>query len=116
MIKSEPVSKAMPLNTAAAALPAVVLEGEAPAATQKQMEDIRLLCSCITVAQLDNWKTWSELGLILKKLGAPMSVWDELSRKSKKIKRHECAKQCESFKLYPCTMNNLIAMAKEGKI
>ena len=86
MIKSKPIPKAMPLTAAAVGLPAVVSVGEAPAATEKQMEDIRLLCSCITVAQLDNWKTWSELGLILKKLGAPMSVWEELSRKSKKFK------------------------------
>ena len=116
MIKSKPIPKAMPLTAAAAGLPAVVSEGEAPAATEKQMEDIRLLCSCITVAQLDNWKTWSELGLILKKLGAPMSLWDELSRKSKKFKYGECAKQWGRFKLYPYTMNSLIALAKEGNL
>ena len=53
-------------------------------ATAEQMAEINKLCSCLSVQQLDDYSTWIKIGRILKKLGAPLRLWGELSKKSTK--------------------------------
>jgi hypothetical protein len=86
-------------------------------ATAKEMDDITKLCDCLALRQLDNYSSWIKIGMVLKKLGAPVSLWDDLSKMSKKYKPGECVKRWESFKShYSYTMKSLIALAKEGNI
>ena len=85
-------------------------------ATTKEIEDITRLCECLSVAQLDNYSTWIKIGMILKKLGAPMELWETLSTKSKKFKHGDCSSRWSSFKLFSYTVGSLIALAKEGDV
>ena len=55
-------------------------EQEPTTATDKQLQDIKDLCSCLSIAQLDDYSTWIRIGMILKKLGAPLSLWEEVSK------------------------------------
>ncbi len=43
----------------------------AATATAKEVQDIKALCCCLSISQLDNYSTWLRVGIILKKLGAP---------------------------------------------
>jgi len=55
-------------------------------ATAEELQDIKALCCCLSISQLDNYSTWPRVGMILKKLGAPLSLWEEVSKRSKKYK------------------------------
>ena len=52
--------------------------------------------------------------MILKRLGAPLTLWEELSKKSKKFQHGDCSSRWSSFKAYNFTVGSLLAMAKEG--
>ena len=54
-------------------------------ARPQNMEDIEALCRRTTDSQMDDWATWSKLGLTPKKLGAPYSLWQTMSATSKKF-------------------------------
>ena len=43
--------------------------------TTKELQDLKALCCCLSISQLDNYSTWLRVGMILKKLGAPLSLW-----------------------------------------
>ncbi|MFM7978007.1 MAG: hypothetical protein ACKPKO_01715, partial [Candidatus Fonsibacter sp.] len=43
-------------------------------ATAKEVQDIKALCCCLSISDLDNYSTWLRVGMILKKLGAPLSL------------------------------------------
>ena len=45
-----------------------------PAPIAKELQDIKALCCCLSISQLDNYSTWLRVGMILKKLGAPLSL------------------------------------------
>ena len=47
---------------------------ESPRAGSKQLQDFRSLCSCLSLAQLDNYDAWVRIGMILKSVGAPLSL------------------------------------------
>ena len=96
--------------------PTAIADDQKKTATKKELEGITSLCSCITASQMDNWETWSKLGLILKNLGAPIDVWIEQSKKSKKFKMNECEYKWARFKIYGYTFNSLVAMAKDGNV
>ncbi len=59
-------------------------------ATPEELHDIKKLCQCLSISQLDNYSTWLRVGMILKKLGAPLSLWEEVSKRSKKYKHGDC--------------------------
>ena len=85
-------------------------------ATEKELEDIRELCKCLSASQLDDYATWVRLGMILKKLGAPLSLWDELSKTSKKYKRNDCSSRWPLLKPRNFTIGSLIVLAKAGNL
>ena len=57
------------------------------------MQDLRDLCDCMTTDQINDYGIWFRLGMVLKRSGAPVSLWDEVSRRSSKYKHGECAKK-----------------------
>jgi hypothetical protein len=61
--------------------------------TTKELQDIKALCCCLSISQLDNYSTWPREGMILKKLGAPLSLWEKVSKRSKKYKHGDCGKR-----------------------
>ena len=74
---------------------------ESPRAGSKQLQDFRSLCSCLSLAQLDNYDAWVRVGMILKSVGAPFSLWDQVSQRSKKYKQHgsdHCSTKWRGFK------------------
>jgi hypothetical protein len=83
-------------------------------ARPQNMEDIEALCRCITDSQMDDWAAWSKLGLILKKLGAPYSLWQTMSARSKKFDGQQCEDWWKKAKIHNYTMNSLRTLAKEG--
>jgi hypothetical protein len=89
---------------------------EPPTATDKELEDIRQLCKCLSGSQLDDYGTWIRLGMILKKLGAPMSLWEEVSKTSKKFRRHDCSSRWSLLKPRNFTIASLIVLAKAGNL
>ena len=55
-------------------------------ATTSMQEDVRALCNCLNMTQLDNYQTWVRLGMILKNLGMPVEFWEE-ARKAGNTRR-----------------------------
>ncbi|MFM7978501.1 MAG: hypothetical protein ACKPKO_04220, partial [Candidatus Fonsibacter sp.] len=43
-------------------------------AAAKLLQDIKTFCCCLSVSKLDNYATWLRVGMVLKKLGAPLSL------------------------------------------
>ena len=62
-------------------------------ATAKELQDIKALCCCLPISKLDNYATWLLVSMILKKLGAPMSFWEDVSRRNKKYKNGDCSRR-----------------------
>jgi len=90
---------------------------ETPTPTREQSDDMRALCSCLSIAQLDDYKFWIDLGLRMKKLGFPMSLWEEVSQRSTKNKPGECARLWD--KMVPngrWTLGGMVPLAKEGNM
>jgi hypothetical protein len=84
----EPTKKQTPAptrTTPATTAPAI------PAKTQ--IHDFRALFSCLSTAQLDSYDTWIKIGMILNSVGSPLSLWEEVSKRSKKYQAGECAKK-----------------------
>jgi len=87
---------------------------ETPPASKNQLDDFRALCSCLSLAQVDNYETWIKIGMILKSIGAPLSLYEEVSKKSKKYKAGECNSKWRSFNRKCHTVGSLFVLAKEG--
>ena len=87
---------------------------ETPRAGTKQVQDFRSLCSCLSLSQLDNYDSWVRVGMILKSVGAPLSLWEEVSRRSNKYKQGECAIKWRSFTRNCHTIGSFFVLAKEG--
>ncbi|MFM7988591.1 MAG: PriCT-2 domain-containing protein [Candidatus Fonsibacter sp.] len=83
-------------------------------ATAEELHDIRALCSCLSISQLDDYSTWLRVGMILKKLGAPLSFWEEVSKRSKKYRHGDCGKRWGGFHTQYFSIGSLFALAKEG--
>ena len=111
MIKEKPRPRATPSTTTTTTATAT-----ATPITKNKLSDIKALCSCITIAQLDDWTVWTKLGLILKRLGAPLSLWEELSCKSTKYQDGDCSSRWGKMKIYTYSLNSLRALAKEGNL
>ena len=84
--------------------------------SEKNMEDIKALSSCLTTTQLDDYSTWIKVGMILKKLGAPLSIWEVLSKRSKKFKLNDCSSRWAALAIYNFSIISLLALAKQGDI
>ncbi len=52
--------------------------------------------------------------MILKKLGAPLSQWEEVSKKSKKYKHGDCSRKWGGFHTQYFSSGSLFVLAKEG--
>ena len=61
--------------------------GTQPNLTKQELDDIERIASCSTVSQLDNYATWIKFGTVLNTLGAPLQLWEDLSRKSTKYRK-----------------------------
>ena len=66
------------------------------------------------MAQIDNYDTWIKIGMILKSIGAPLSLYEEVSKRSKKSKPNECYSEWRSFTRKCHTIGSLFVLAKEG--
>jgi hypothetical protein len=97
---------ASPPATTAAAAPA----------TEHMQADIRALCECLNMGQLDNYQSWVRLGMILKNLGMPVEFWEEVSQRSSKYKVGECRRKWGGFRTGTFRIGSLIVMAKEGNM
>ena len=53
-------------------------------ATTEELQDIKALCCCLSISQRDNYTTWIRVGMILKTIGAPLSLWEDVSKRSNK--------------------------------
>ena len=65
---------------------------EIPPCTEEYHKDFRSLTACLSLKRLDNYTDWINLGICLKTIGAPMSIWEEASKRSSKNKPGECVK------------------------
>ena len=64
---------------------------------QNDVEDIYKLLSCLNMSRLDNYSNWINLGICLKKLGADVKLWDDISKQHDKYKSFECVKKWDSM-------------------
>ena len=78
------------------------------------MHDIKALCDCLSVSQLDNYSTWIRVGMILKTLGAPLLFWELVSKRSKKYRHGDCANRWGGFRTQYFSIGSLFVLAKEG--
>ncbi|MFM7980582.1 MAG: PriCT-2 domain-containing protein, partial [Candidatus Fonsibacter sp.] len=83
--------------------------------TAKELHDIKALCGCLSVSQLDNYTTWLRVGMILKKLGAPLTLWAEVSKRSKTYKHGDCISRCSRPNPQLISISSVFVLAKEGK-
>ena len=86
----------------------------AATATAKELQDIKALCCCLSISQFDNYSTWLRVGMILKMLGAPLSLWEEASKRSNKYKHGDCCRRWGGFHTQFFSIGSLFALAKEG--
>ncbi|MFM7978799.1 MAG: PriCT-2 domain-containing protein, partial [Candidatus Fonsibacter sp.] len=52
--------------------------------------------------------------MILKKLGTPMSLWEDVSKRSKKYKHGDCSRRWSDFLTQYFLIGSLFVLAKEG--
>ncbi|MFM7986988.1 MAG: PriCT-2 domain-containing protein, partial [Candidatus Fonsibacter sp.] len=83
-------------------------------ATAKELQDIKVVCCCLSISQLDNYATWLRVGMILKKLGAPLSLWEEVSNRSKQYKHGDCGRRWGGVHTQYFSIGSLFVLAKEG--
>jgi len=107
-----------PSSTSAPSLPSLPSLPSGPAqATADELHDMEILCDCLSKEQLDNRQTWISLGMRLKKLGAPLGLWEKTSRKSPKFRPGECSRIWAA--MHPnreFKISGLAALAKEGNL
>ncbi|MFM7988567.1 MAG: PriCT-2 domain-containing protein, partial [Candidatus Fonsibacter sp.] len=78
------------------------------------MQDIKALCCCLSISKLDNYSTWLRVGMILKKLGAPLSLLEEVIKRSKKYRHGDCSRRWSGFHTQYFSIGSLFVLAKEG--
>jgi hypothetical protein len=91
-------------------------ENHVKQASETELEDIKKLCDCLATNQIDNYSTWIRIGMILKQLGAPLALWEEVSRRGKKYKNNDCSSRWEKFNPKFFTIGSLIVLAKAGNL
>ena len=63
-------------------------------ATPKELQYIKALCFCLSISQLDNHATSVRAGVLLKKVDAPLSLREKVSKRSKTYKLGVCTNRC----------------------
>ena len=79
----------------------------------------KLLCSyanAYLLNSLDDYTNWIQLGMTLKNIGAPLELWEQMSKKSKKYKQNDCSTRWYKFKTNNYTIGTLKHLAKEGDV
>jgi len=62
--------------------------------------DIKKLCSLLSVDRLNNYKSWIDVGMCLKNLSTKyLKYWIDISKKSPKFNEKECEDKWKSFKV-----------------
>ncbi|MFM7982624.1 MAG: PriCT-2 domain-containing protein, partial [Candidatus Fonsibacter sp.] len=84
-------------------------------ATTKDLQYLKAHCCCLSISQLDNYATCFRVGMILKKLGALPSLWEEVIKRSKKYKHGDCARRWGGFHTQYFSIGSPYVLAKEGK-
>ncbi|MFM7986142.1 MAG: PriCT-2 domain-containing protein, partial [Candidatus Fonsibacter sp.] len=82
-------------------------------ATAEELEDIKALCCCLSISQLENYATWLRVGMILKKLGAPLTLCEEVSKRSNKYNHGDCSRRWGGFHTQYFSIGSLFVLAKE---
>ncbi|MFM7988427.1 MAG: PriCT-2 domain-containing protein, partial [Candidatus Fonsibacter sp.] len=82
-------------------------------ATTKELQYIKALCCCLSTSQPDNCATWLRVGMILKKLGAPLSLWEEVSKRSNKYNHDDCSRRWGGFQTPYFSIGSLVVLAKQ---
>ena len=90
--------------------------GSTQKTTEDELHDVRALCSCLSLAQLDNYATWVRVGMILKKIGAPCSLWEQVSQRSNKFKNGDCTKRWSGLQPELFSIGSLFVLAKDGNL
>ena len=54
--------------------------------------------------------------MILKKLGAPLSLWEEVSKRSRKYRHGDCGRRWGGFYTQYFSIGSLFVLAKEGNV
>ena len=106
-------AKKSPATTPSTRTPATT-PPETPRANDKQTQDFRALCSCLSLSQIGNYDSWIRIGMILKSVGAPLSLWIEVSKRCSKYKHGECENKWRTFNRNCFTIGSLFVLAKEG--
>ena len=75
-----------------------------------------MLCECLSMSQLDDCSTWIKLGMVLKSLGAPLSIWQSISMKSNKFKINDNSSRWDKFNVINYSIGSLIVLAKQGDV
>ena len=65
---------------------------------------------------MDNYAAWIRIGMILQQLGAPISLWEDVSKRSKKYKLGDCTESWPSFHTQFFSIGSLFAQSKEGNL
>ena len=113
-VAPQPTTPTITTTTIKRTAPAATTTTTTKPATAEELQDIKALCCCLSISQLDNYSTWLRVGMILKKLGAPLSLWEEVSKRSKKYKHGDCGRRWGGFHTQYFSIGSLFVLAKEG--
>ena len=83
---------------------------------KKELDVIGRIALCWSISQLDYYGTWFKLGMVLKKLGAPLQLWEDLSRKSTKYRTKDCAKRWATFRTTNFKIGAFIYLEQKGDL
>ena len=86
---------------------------DVPAGRPTDPADARALCACLSVARLNNYQDWIRVGLCLKRIGCPLSLWEEVSKRSKKNKPNDCSDKWNRMSANSLTIGSLHYWAKK---
>jgi hypothetical protein len=84
-----------------------------PANSPTDPADARALCTCLSVARLDNYHDWIKVGLCLKRIGCPLRLWEEVSKRSRKNKPNDCRDKWSQMTANSLTIGSLHYWAKK---
>ena len=68
------------------------------------------------ISELDNYGVWIRVGVILKKLGALVSLWEDVSKRSNNYKLGDCGKRWGGFRTQFFSIGSVFVLAQEGNI
>jgi hypothetical protein len=84
-----------------------------PDPTPTDPDDALRLCSCLPVKWLDNYTNWIKLGLCLKRIGCPVSIWEQVSKRSRKYRANDCSSRWHQMNPMSLGIGSLHHWAKQ---